>query len=131
MGREVEIQGISKRGSEELVDVRPRAAVGLKYDSSKPPLFRGLRQYFPRALLAVANVSAYGAEKYELEYNDINWLRVKDGFDRYSDALDRHLTKEFTEGRIDKESGHLHAAMAAWNALARLELLLRDLDGTK
>jgi hypothetical protein len=106
-------------------------APGKKLDNGKPPVWQGLRQYFPRALLAVSDISAYGANKYDLTYNDINWRRVRDGFSRYSDALDRHLTGEFIDGPVDPESGRLHAAMAAWNALARLELLLRERDGTK
>jgi hypothetical protein len=97
---------------------------GKKYDAGKPPAWQGVRQYFPRALLAVADVSRYGANKYNLAYNDKNWARVADGFARYSDGLDRHLTGEFIDGPIDPESGCYHAAMAAWNALARLELLL-------
>lgn len=104
----------------------PVKEVGKKYDSGKPPAWQGLRQYFPRAMLAVASVSAYGANKYNLAYNDINWLRVEGGWERYSDALDRHLTGEFIDGPIDPESGLPHAALAAWNALARLELYLMN-----
>lgn len=100
------------------------ADAGKKYDGGKSPLWQGVFQYFPRALLEVGNVSRYGADKYKLTYNDINWSRVDGGRERYSDALARHLAGEFVDGPIDPESGMLHAAMAAWNALARLELLL-------
>lgn len=99
---------------------------GKKYDTGKSPVFQGVFQYFPRALLAVGDVSRYGANKYSLAYNDINWARVDDGFSRYSDALGRHLIGEFKDGPIDPESGCYHAAMVAWNALARLELLLTE-----
>ena len=45
--------------------------------------------------------------------------------DRYSDALVRHLVAESFE-KFDNDSQILHAAHAAWNALARLELMLRE-----
>src|SRR5262245_55623865 len=99
---------------------------GKKYDGGKSPIFQGVFQYFPRALLAVAGISKYGADKYQRSYDDVNWLRVADGFGRYSDALGRHFLGEFVDGPIDPESGNLHAAMVAWNALARLELLLLE-----
>jgi hypothetical protein len=102
------------------------AQVGKKYDGGKSPLWQGVLQYFPRALLEVGAISRYGAEKYKLTYNDINWARVEGGRERYSDALARHITGEFIDGPVDPESGMLHAAMAAWNALARLELILKE-----
>jgi hypothetical protein len=77
-------------------------------------------------LLAVGGISKYGADKYQLSYDDVNWFRVEGGFGRYSDAMGRHLLGEFVDGRLDPESGQLHAAMVAWNALARLELLLTE-----
>lgn len=79
----------------------------------------------PRALMAVAEVGTYGANK----YSENGWLEVPDGIKRYTDAMDRHRLKEKIEGPIDLESGTLlHAAQTAWNALARLELILRDRD---
>lgn len=97
---------------------------GKKYDHGKSPVWQGVLQYFPRAISAVGGISQYGAEKYNLDYSDINWLRVPAGYERYSDANMRHVLGEFTDGPYDPESKRLHAAMAAWNALARLELLL-------
>jgi len=38
----------------------------------------------------------------------------------------RHLLAEETEGPIDNDTQCLHAAQVAWNAMARLELILRD-----
>lgn len=98
---------------------------GVKLDTGKPPLVMGVINYFPRALLAVAEVSTYGAKKYDLSLSDKNWMRVPNGFQRYSDATGRHLTMDAI-GAYDEESGLLHAQMLAWNALARLELLLQD-----
>ena len=99
------------------------APTGKKLDSGKSPVTRGVLWYFPRALLAVADVSAYGAKKYELALEDKNWMNVPDGFGRYSDAQGRHLIKQAINPQ-DKESELRHAQMDAWNALAKLELIL-------
>lgn len=78
----------------------------------------------PRALLAVAEVATYGAAK----YTDGGWLHVENGIARYADAQDRHRLKEGIEP-TDHDTGLLHAAHGAWNALARLELMLRESEG--
>lgn len=98
----------------------------IKYDAGKAPVFRGAVSYFPRAISAVASVSAFGASKYAWQ----GWRGVPDGFERYSDALVRHLTYEGEGEVLDPDSGLLHAAHAAWNALARLELLLEEREKT-
>lgn len=77
---------------------------------------------FSRALWAVGRIGTYGAEK----YTPNGWLAVPDGLARYTDAMHRHLLAEGMGERYDPESGLMHAAHAAWNALARLELMLRD-----
>lgn len=96
----------------------------VKYDGGKSPIYRGAVSYFPRAIGAVAAVSAFGASKYAWK----GWEGVPDGFNRYSDAMVRHLAYEGQGEVLDTDSGLLHAAHAAWNALARLELLIRDRD---
>jgi len=95
---------------------------GIKYDGGKAPIFRGAVSYFPRAIEAVASVSAFGASKYAWK----GWQSVDDGYNRYSDAMVRHLAYEGKGEVLDPDSGLLHAAHAAWNALARLELLIRE-----
>lgn len=94
---------------------------GAKLDAGKSPVLRGCVQYFPRALAEVANISQFGATKYKWK----GWESVPDGVNRYGDAMMRHLIKETYE-EYDTDSGFLHAAQAAWNALARLELILRE-----
>lgn len=96
---------------------------GVKYDTEKSPVTRGVLQYFPRALEEVAKVSAAGAKKYAWN----GWKTVPDGITRYSDALGRHLLAEGQSAYDDGPDGTgcLHAAQVAWNALARLELILR------
>jgi hypothetical protein len=43
----------------------------------------------------------------------------------------RHLLAEAAGQHCDAESGLVHAAHAAWCALARLELMLRDEEAWK
>ena len=98
---------------------------GAKLDAGKPAVWRGLFDYFPRACSAIAEVSTIGAKKYAWK----GWEVVPDGFARYSDAMVRHILAESIEGLFDngpKGIGTLHAAQVAWNAMARLELLLRE-----
>jgi len=94
----------------------------IKYDGGKSPVYRGAIDYFPRAISAVAGISAFGASKYAWK----GWEGVPDGFNRYSDAMVRHLIYEAEGEVLDPDSGLLHAAHCAWNALARLELLIRE-----
>jgi hypothetical protein len=76
---------------------------------------------FAQALQAVSEVGTLGANK----YSDNGWMSVTDGQNRYTDAMMRHLFKELAGEVIDPDLGVQHAAQVAWNALARLELLLR------
>ena len=101
---------------------------GAKENLGKAPVGM-LFEYFPRAMMEVAKVAAYGARKYTRG----GWVEVPDGILEYSDALARHLLKQHIEGFYDDESGLPHSAHAAWNALAVLELQLRNdaLDTTE
>lgn len=74
---------------------------------------------FRHALRAVGEVGTFGAAK----YSDNGWLDVPNGKARYTDALFRHL---LADDEHDDESGLFHKAHAAWNALAILELHLRE-----
>ena len=98
------------------------ATNGIKFDGGKAPVFRGVFSYFPRALKAVAEISGFGAQKYAWG----NWKGLEDAYNRYSDGLGRHILLREVEGVNDLESGLLHDAHAAWNALARLELYLME-----
>lgn len=104
-------------------DPQDKIAIGaIKYDKGKSQVFRGAIDYFPRAISAVADVSVFGASKYTWK----GWENVDDGYNRYSDALMRHLVCEGKGEVKDPHSDLLHAQHVAWNALARLELLLRE-----
>ncbi len=95
---------------------------GAKFDEGKSPVTRGALHYFPRAIRAIARLSAIGAKKYSWK----GWESVPDGINRYSDAIGRHelaIEGDFT--KRDPDTGVLEATAVAWNAMARLELILR------
>lgn len=89
---------------------------GLKYDRGKPRAALVLGG-FANALLEVAKVGTFGAEKYAPN----NWKLVEP--ERYEDALFRHLLQWQSGELVDPETGLLHLAHAAWNALAILQLI--------
>lgn len=95
---------------------------GAKLDAGKSPVMQGLFHYFPRACMEVADLSAIGAKKYSWK----GWEHVKDGPNRYGNALGRHILYEEIDGEYDTDTGKLHAVCIAWDALARLELMLRE-----
>lgn len=89
---------------------------GAKLDAGKNRVALVMRG-FSRALTEVGRVGTYGADK----YTPNGWQKVGEGIERYDDSMMRH----WLEGRtVDKETGLLHAAQVAWNALAVLELML-------
>lgn len=91
---------------------------GAKMDACKPDLTYLCQ--FPRALRAVCLVSMYGANK----YTERGWENVPDGTRRYFAAEMRHALP--IQGYLDEESGLMHDAHKAWNALAMLEMQLRE-----
>jgi hypothetical protein len=98
---------------------RPNEA-GAKLDAGKNRLGLVLCG-FARALQAVGAVGTYGANK----YSDNGWMEVPDGGRRYTDAMLRHLMREATGEEFDPDTGLHHAAHCCWNALARLDIMLR------
>lgn len=101
-------------------DGKPAHEPGSKLDYGKSQLYTHLYTYFPRALDATCGVSEFGARK----YTRMGWATVSDGVERYTNALARHLRDEAKGEVIDKDSGLMHASQVAWNALARLEMML-------
>lgn len=98
----------------------PQHEPGAKCDLGKLRvglMFKG----FPRALLAVSEVVTYGAAK----YTPLGFLEVPDAVDRYDDAKARHLLNGYIEEK-DPETKLLHMQHEAWNALAKLEIYLRN-----
>jgi len=95
--------------------------LGAKFDDGKVRMGLVIGG-FSRALVGVGVVATFGAAK----YSDNGWKHVDDGVARYTDAMHRHFLAEAGGELVDGDSGLMHAAHAAWNALARLELLLAE-----
>ena len=81
---------------------------------------------FSRALLEVSKVGTYGANL----YTPYGWTKVENGEERYTDAMLRHFLREAKGEMKDPESNLSHAAHLAWNALARLDLMIREKEST-
>lgn len=117
IGREIQPQLTTERDPNGVNAHVP----GAKLDAGKNRL--GLVMHgFPLALREVGQVATIGAAK----YTDHGWHNVPDGTSRYTDAMYRHLLAEASGEQQDRDTGLHHAAHAAWNALARLELILRS-----
>ena len=92
---------------------------GIKYDSNKPRLAEMIADFAPE-LEQLCKVWEFGANK----YSKSNWKLVDNGYNRYSNALIRHLIAE-DKDYYDDESQLLHAAHIAFNALARMHFILQ------
>lgn len=89
---------------------------GTKLDDGKPRVGLVVTD-FAAALLAVAKVATFGAQK----YSDHGWRQVPNAEQRYNDAMYRHLLAYARGEEHDLESGQPHLAHAAWCLLAVLE----------
>lgn len=90
---------------------------GLPIDSQARkdiPLVRGLLDYFPAALAAVAEVSRIGNEQHN-PGEEMHWAREKSS--DHADCIVRHLVER---GSLDSD-GVRHSAKMAWRALALLQ----------
>lgn len=94
---------------------------GSKLDAGKPLPFLVLSE-FSLALAAVVDVGTFGANK----YTPRGWCSADNGEERYEEAQVRHQLKRWQGEIVDPDSGLLHEAHEAWNALSKLELRLRN-----
>lgn len=78
------------------------------------PMARGLLDYFPNALAAVAEVSRVANEQHN-KGQPMHWARGKSN--DHADCIIRHLIDRGTKDT----DGLLHSAKTAWRALAILE----------
>ncbi len=94
------------------------------------PIGTMLRDYFPDALRAVAAVCWVGNEKHN-PGTPMHWERGKS--DDHADCLVRHYLGGETWDRTALPDGRayevLHAAEAAWRALALLQLVVEKNNG--
>jgi len=79
------------------------------------PLCRGVLDYFPDALAAVAALSRAGNDKHN-PGEDLHWSRGKSS--DHADCIIRHL---MDRGTFDNEDGIRHSVKTAWRALALLQ----------
>lgn len=95
---------------------------GVKLNKNKPQLSLLFKQ-FPKALEAIVKCSEYGHKKYkETDQDYLNYQRVEGGSQTYADASLRHRLEKGN----DLESGLPHQFHVAWNALAELELWIKE-----
>lgn len=79
------------------------------------PLCTGVFDYFPAALVAVAELSRAGNDKHN-PGQPLHHARSRSS--DHADCLLRHL---LDRGEIDPEDGIRHSAKTAWRALALLQ----------
>ena len=110
---------------ESTPDGKSANEAGAKMDAGKNRLGLVLGG-FALALEQVGKVGTIGAEK----YSPNGWKKVEDGIARYTDAMQRHWLAENKGEKLDTDLTNraneniYHAACVAWNALARLNLML-------
>lgn len=86
------------------------------------PVCRGVLDYFPDAIAAVADVSRLGNEQHN-PGQPLHWERSKST--DHADCLIRHLIER---GTIDTD-GARHSAKVAWRALALLQTEIEEANG--
>jgi hypothetical protein len=95
------------------------AQPGVKLDQGKPKVVEFFMQEFPRGIEAVARHGENTSS--DPGHVPHGWKSVPDGFNRYTEAVGRHMTA--------RESIINGAVARAWNAMAALEHLLSDEEG--
>jgi len=80
--------------------------------------------YFPRAILAVAQV----CEDAIHEYGENTWAGYENALQRYKDADIRHKLAMAGGEEYDRKSGLPHTWHRAWNCLAIAELEIREAE---
>jgi len=91
---------------------------GIKYDSAKPKM----NLLPPKAIVEVAKVLTFGAEKYDAE----NWRKLDDLQNRYTAGALRHIFAHMDGEKLDPETGLSHMAHALCCLLFKLEIELED-----
>ncbi len=96
---------------------------GIKYDSEKPKM----NLLPPKAIVEVAKVLTFGAEKYDAE----NWRKLDDLQNRYTAGALRHIFAHMDGEKLDPETGLSHMAHALCCLLFKLEIELEDGESKK
>ena len=91
---------------------------GIKYDSAKPKM----NLLPPKAVMEVAKVLTFGAEKYDAE----NWRKLEDLQNRYTAGALRHIFAHMDGEELDPETNLSHLAHAMCCLLFKLEIELEE-----
>mgnify|MGYP000059569289 CR=1 FL=1 len=75
----------------------------------------------------IGKVYTAGAKK----YGPNRWQNLPDGYERYKGAMLRHLTEVEKGNAIDTDTGCMHAAQVAWNAIAMLHFKMKEVEQSK
>jgi hypothetical protein len=104
--------------------IRPKQhEPGAKLDQDKPEMELVING-FPRAVEAIGNLATFGKNKYSRE----GFLHVDNAINRYTSAMIRHMVAKAKGELIDPETGLTHASAVAWNAMAIVEIELRQAE---
>lgn len=86
------------------------------------PVFSGVLQYFPDAIMEIAKHSKKGNDKHN-PGEPLRWAKEKSS--DQADCVARHLIDIGPNwDALDVETGSLHATALAWRALALLQTVL-------
>lgn len=100
---------------------------GIKNDSDKLPYYTVLFKQFPLALQEVMRCSKAGNNKYhETDEDWMNFSRVDNAEIRYRNAMLRHMSEYGSVEDMEEYGGMTHEGAVVWNALADLEVNLRN-----
>lgn len=80
-----------------------------------------------RELEEIAKVFTAGAKKYGAN----RWQNLPDGYERYKGAMLRHISEVEKGNIIDEDTGCMHAAQIAWNAIAMLHFKMNEREAIK
>ena len=118
-----------ERKSRKPEHTPPKTEKALAEKTAKAPIAGGVLQLFPRAMYHLALTSKAGADKYGTTVSTIKFLDTPGAYELHTDAMIRHVVDEKLEGPVShKDGGLLHPVMVAWNALARLEVFLKNAE---
>lgn len=123
---EIEVYCVDKEGFKVFMENGGKEIIGdamskdMKFDKGKTRMSLLLAGIAP-SVKAVADILTFGAEKYEAH----SWKTVPNAEERYLDALYRHLNAIHSGENVDPESGRLHWAHVACNAMFLLWFALQ------
>jgi len=105
---------------EDIVPARRQVLPTDAQERKAIPIYSGFVKYFPRGIVAVAELSLKGSDQHH-PGQPVHWDRGKSSDEL--DALMRHMIDDVTGVPVDTDEV-LHATKLAWRAMANLEKIL-------